>query len=54
MVASHETARRCELTDVFAGLADRFHDVRLALNDLTDRLLHLDDPAAAGRPPLVL
>ncbi len=43
LVASHETARRCELTDVFTGLANRFHDVRLALNDLSDRLLHLDE-----------
>ncbi|HEY6071633.1 MAG TPA: hypothetical protein VIU85_09690, partial [Chthoniobacterales bacterium] len=51
LVASHETARRCELTDVFAGLAQRFHDVRLALNDLSDRLLHLDEDA---RPKLVL
>ena len=51
LVASHETARRCELTDVFAGLANRFHDVRLALNELSDRLLHLDEDA---RPPLVL
>ena len=51
LVASHETARRCELTDVFAGLADRFHDVRIALNDLTDRLLHLDEDS---RPELVL
>jgi hypothetical protein len=51
LVASHETARRCELTDVFAGLANRFHDVRLALNDLSDRLLHLDEDA---RPSLVL
>jgi len=51
LVAAHETARRCELTDVFAGLADRFHDVRLALNDLSERLLHLDEDA---RPPLVL
>jgi hypothetical protein len=51
LVASHETARRCELTDVFSGLANRFHDVRLALNDLSDRLLHLDEDA---RPALVL
>jgi len=51
LVASHETARRCELTDVFSGLANRFHDVRLALNDLSDRLLHLDEDA---RPSLVL
>jgi len=51
LVASHETARRWELTDVFAGLANRFHDVRLALNELSDRLLHLDEDA---RPSLVL
>jgi len=51
LVASHETARRCELTDVFAGLANRFHDIRLALNELSDRLLHLDEDA---RPSLVL
>ena len=54
LVASHAAARRCELDDVFEGLADRFRDVRLALNDLSDRLLNLDDPAAAGRPSLRL
>src|SRR5438067_12647106 len=51
LVASHETARRCELNDVFKELADRFHDVRLALNELSDRLLHLDEDA---RPALIL
>jgi hypothetical protein len=51
LLASHETARRCELNDVFSGLADRFHDVRLALNELSDRLLHLDEDA---RPALGL
>ena len=51
LLAAHETARRCELNDVFAGLADRFHDVRLALNELSDRLLNLDEDA---RPALVL
>jgi hypothetical protein len=43
LVASHSTARRCELNDVFEELADRFHDVRLALNRLSDELLNLDD-----------
>lgn len=43
LVASHVTARRCELDDVFEELAGRFHDVRLALNELSDRLLTLDD-----------
>jgi hypothetical protein len=48
MVASHATARRCELNDVYEGLADRFHDVRLALNELSDRLLSLDDAGAGA------
>jgi hypothetical protein len=51
LLAGHETARRCELADVFEGLADRFHDVRLALNDLSDRLLNLDD---AHTPALLM
>jgi hypothetical protein len=51
LVASHATARRCELDDVFEGLADQFRDVRLALNQLSDRLLHLDDDL---RPSLSL
>jgi hypothetical protein len=51
LVASHAVARRCELDDVFEGLADRFRDVRLALNELSDRLLNLDDDA---RPSLRL
>ena len=51
LVASHAAARRCELDDVFEGLAGRFHDVRLALNQLSDRLLNLDDDA---RPSLCL
>jgi hypothetical protein len=44
-VASHATARRCELSDVYEELADRFREVRLALNRLSDQLLHLDDEA---------
>src|SRR5262252_6900593 len=43
LVASHAAARRCELDDVFEGLADRFRDVRLALNQLSDQLINLDD-----------
>ncbi|PYK36772.1 MAG: hypothetical protein DME54_00160 [Verrucomicrobia bacterium] len=54
LVASHAAARRCELDDVFEGLADRFRDVRLALNQLSDQLLNLDDPAVAGRGSLCL
>ena len=51
LVASHATARRCELDDVFEELADQFRDVRLALNQLSDRLLNLDDDV---RPSLSL
>lgn len=43
LVASHATARRCELNDVYEELADRFHEVRLALNQLAEQLLNLDD-----------
>ena len=48
LVASHSTARRCELNEVFEELADRFHDVRLALNRLSDELLNLDDNGSAS------
>jgi hypothetical protein len=43
LLSSHATARRCELDDVFEELAERFHDVRLALNRLSEQLLNLDD-----------
>ncbi len=43
LVSSHATARRCELSDVYGELADRFRDVRLALNQLSDQLLNLDE-----------
>ena len=43
LVAAHATARRCELDDVFEGLAGRFREVRCALNRLSDQLLNLDD-----------
>ncbi|HEY0368383.1 MAG TPA: hypothetical protein VGC85_02185 [Chthoniobacterales bacterium] len=51
LVASHATARRCELNDVFEELADRFREVRLALNRLSDQLLNLDSDLA---PPFAL
>lgn len=51
LLAEDATARRCELDDVFGGLAGRFHDVRLALNQLSDSLLNLDDD---GSPSLSL
>ncbi|MGI8481917.1 MAG: hypothetical protein ACR2MF_07640 [Chthoniobacterales bacterium] len=44
LLASHATARRCELSDVYEGLSERFHEVRLALNQLSDQLLNFDEP----------
>ena len=43
LVASHATARRCELSDVYGNLADQFREVRRALNRLSDQLLNLDE-----------
>ncbi len=48
LVAGHSTARRCELNDVYEELADRFHEVRVALNHLSDELINLDDDHRAG------
>jgi hypothetical protein len=48
LLASHVVARRCELNDVFGELADRFRDVRLALNQLSDQLLNLDDDGSGS------
>src|SRR5437764_9764422 len=48
LVASHATARRCELSGIYEELADRFHEVRLALNRLSEQLLNLDDDATAA------
>lgn len=42
-VARHELARSCALTPIFDSLADQFREVRLALNQLADSLIHLGD-----------
>ncbi|MBV9491697.1 MAG: hypothetical protein JO069_18550 [Verrucomicrobia bacterium] len=42
-VASHNVARRFEMSELFESLADRFHDCRLALNRLAEELLDLND-----------
>jgi hypothetical protein len=39
------------LSDVYGELADRFREVRLALNRLSDQLLNLDEEA---NPSLLL
>src|SRR5438874_2699952 len=36
LVASHASARRCDLSDVYEGLAGHFREARLALNRLSD------------------
>ena len=43
LVSSHATARRCELSGVYEELADRFREVRFALNRLSEQLLNLDE-----------
>ena len=43
VAAGHAVARRCELSEIFETLAEQFRAVRLALNQLADRLLNLDD-----------
>ena len=47
--ASHRVARSAALTNIYEQLAESFHDVRLALNRLSDSLIHLDD----SRTPFV-
>ena len=47
--ASHRVARSAALTGIYEQLAESFHDVRLALNRLSDSLIHLDD----SRTPFV-
>jgi hypothetical protein len=43
VAAKDRQARTLGLESIFSNLADSFHEVRLALNDLADRLLHLGD-----------
>jgi hypothetical protein len=51
VAAKDREARRLGLQSIFHDLAESFHEVRLALTDLADRLLHLHDspvPFLAG------
>jgi len=43
VAAGHQVARTCALSEVFEKLADGFRDIRLALNHLSESLLHLDN-----------
>ncbi len=44
-VSRDTVARQCQLSEIFEELGDRFHDVRLALNRLSDEILSLEEPA---------
>jgi hypothetical protein len=41
--AEHPVARQRALTGIFEELSERFHDIRVALNETAERHLHLDD-----------
>lgn len=43
VASDHRLAQRYDLSGIFDTLAERFQDTRLALNDMTDRLLSLGD-----------
>ena len=42
-LASHDVARRYELSGIFEKLAEHFHQCRLALNCLTDQFVNIGD-----------
>jgi hypothetical protein len=44
--AEHRDAKRFDLAAIYYELADGFTEARLALNDLAERLLHLEAPPA--------
>lgn len=50
VVADHTFARIADLRDIYNSLAEHFHDVRLALNRLSDTLINIDD---ASHVPLL-
>jgi hypothetical protein len=43
--AEYREAKKFQLQEVYEGLSGGFHEVRIALNDLARRLLHMDSPA---------
>ncbi|NBV23393.1 MAG: hypothetical protein EBS05_15925 [Proteobacteria bacterium] len=42
--SDHRLARKYELSNVFTTLSERFHETRLALNDLSERLVSVGEP----------
>ena len=53
VVASHEVARTADLSDIYAALAEQFHEIRIALNRLSDELIHIGDDASFAHIPLL-
>jgi len=49
-VARHPQSKRTDLSGIFELLGSEFHRVRVALNDLTDTLLHFQAAPAIIRP----
>lgn len=43
VASDHRLARRYELAPIFGTLSEHFHEIRLALNDMSDRLVFLGD-----------
>ena len=44
LASAHQIAQKNELSDIFAELAESFHTARMALNDMSERLIFLDEP----------
>lgn len=42
ILSDHDIAHRKQLNDVFNCLGEKFHTIRVAMNDMADRLLHID------------
>lgn len=45
MASDHRLAGRYELAPIFQTLSDQFHNARVALNDVSQRLFTLDEPS---------
>lgn len=48
--AGHTVARAHALAPIYEELSERFHDIRVALNDTAEHHLHLDQPSAILLP----
>ena len=53
LASRHPVAHECQLAEIFQHLSEEFRRVRLALNDLAERLINVDDDSAAA-PGLAL